>query len=79
MGRSEVEAVLGHEVTHVANGDMVTLTLIQGVVNTFVFVASRVIGNIVDKVVFRNEGGRGPGVLDHDDRCRDRARPSSRP
>ena len=60
MNRSEVEAVLGHEVSHVANGDMVTLTLIQGVVNTFVFVASRLIGNIVDKVVFRNEGGRGP-------------------
>ena len=60
MGRSEVEAVLGHEVSHVANGDMVTLTLIQGVVNTFVFVASRLIGNIVDRVVFRNEQGRGP-------------------
>jgi heat shock protein HtpX len=60
MSRSEVEAVLGHEVSHVANGDMVTLTLIQGVVNTFVFVASRVIGNLVDKVVFRNEGGHGP-------------------
>jgi len=60
MSRSEVEAVLGHEVSHVANGDMVTLTLIQGVVNTFVFVASRVIGNVVDKVVFRNENGRGP-------------------
>jgi heat shock protein HtpX len=60
MGRQEVEAVLGHEVSHVANGDMVTLTLIQGVVNTFVFVASRVIGNIVDKVVFKNERGHGP-------------------
>lgn len=60
MSRQEVEAVLGHEVSHVANGDMVTLTLIQGVVNTFVFVASRVIGNIVDKVVFRNERGHGP-------------------
>ena len=60
MGRQEVEAVLGHEVSHVANGDMVTLTLIQGVVNTFVFVASRVIGNLVDKVVFRNERGYGP-------------------
>jgi heat shock protein HtpX len=60
MSRSEVEAVLGHEVSHVANGDMVTLTLIQGVVNTFVFVASRVIGNVVDKVVFRNERGNGP-------------------
>jgi len=60
MGRQEVEAVLGHEVSHVANGDMVTLTLIQGVVNTFVFVLSRVIGNIVDKVVFKNERGHGP-------------------
>jgi len=60
MKRSEVEAVLGHEVSHVANGDMVTLTLIQGVVNTFVFVASRLIGNLVDKVVFRNERGHGP-------------------
>ena len=60
MGRQEVEAVLGHEISHVANGDMVTLTLIQGVVNTFVFVASRVIGDIVDKVVFRNERGHGP-------------------
>lgn len=60
MSRPEVEAVLGHEVSHVANGDMVTLTLIQGVVNTFVFVASRLIGNIVDKVVFRNERGHGP-------------------
>ena len=60
MNRQEVEAVLGHEISHVANGDMVTLTLIQGVVNTFVFVASRVIGNIVDKVVFRNERGHGP-------------------
>ncbi len=60
MNRQEVEAVLGHEVSHVANGDMVTLTLIQGIVNTFVFVASRLIGNIVDKVVFRNERGHGP-------------------
>jgi len=60
MDRQAVEAVLGHEVSHVANGDMVTLTLIQGVVNTFVFVASRLIGNVVDKVVFRNERGHGP-------------------
>ncbi len=60
MSRKEVEAVLGHEVSHVANGDMVTLTLIQGVVNTFVFVASRVIGQVVDRVVFRNERGQGP-------------------
>jgi len=61
MSRTEVEAVLGHEVTHVANGDMVTLTLIQGVVNTFVFVASRLIGQVIDRVVFRNERGQGPG------------------
>jgi heat shock protein HtpX len=60
MSREQVEAVLGHEVGHVANGDMVTLTLIQGVVNTFVFVLSRVIGNLVDKVVFKTENGHGP-------------------
>jgi heat shock protein HtpX len=60
MSREEAEAVLGHEVSHVANGDMVTLTLIQGVVNTFVFVFSRVIGNIVDKTVFGNREGHGP-------------------
>jgi len=63
MSRTEVEAVLGHEVSHVANGDMVTLTLIQGVVNTFVFVASRVIGQVVDRVVFRNERGQGPAFF----------------
>jgi heat shock protein HtpX len=63
MNRREIEAVLGHEVTHVANGDMVTLTLIQGVVNTFVFVASRVIGDVVDRVVFRNERGQGPAFF----------------
>jgi heat shock protein HtpX len=61
MSREEVEAVLGHEMTHVSNGDMVTLTLIQGVVNTFVFVFSRVIGSLVDKVVFGNREGHGPG------------------
>ncbi|HWA37091.1 MAG TPA: protease HtpX, partial [Burkholderiales bacterium] len=55
MSREEVEAVLGHEVAHVANGDMVTLTLIQGVVNTFVFFLSRVVGMIVDKVIFKTE------------------------
>ncbi|HTQ36775.1 MAG TPA: protease HtpX [Steroidobacteraceae bacterium] len=59
MRQNEVEAVLGHELTHVANGDMVTLTLIQGVVNTFVFFLSRVIGDLVDKAVLRNERGRG--------------------
>ena len=61
MSREEVEAVLGHEVTHVANGDMVTLTLIQGVLNTFVFFLSRVVGSIVDKAVFKTERGIGPG------------------
>jgi heat shock protein HtpX len=60
MNRDQVEAVLGHEITHVANGDMVTLTLIQGVVNTFVIVLSRVIGHVVDRVVFRTERGHGP-------------------
>jgi heat shock protein HtpX len=63
MKRNEVEAVLGHEVAHVANGDMVTLTLIQGVVNTFVIVLSRVIGRFIDQVVFRNERGSGPGFF----------------
>jgi heat shock protein HtpX len=61
MSRDEVEAVLGHEITHVSNGDMVTLTLIQGVLNTFVFFLSRVVGFIVDKAVFRTERGVGPG------------------
>src|SRR6267142_5205360 len=61
MNRQEVEAVLGHEISHVGNGDMVTLTLIQGVLNTFVFFLSRVVGFIVDKAVFRTERGVGPG------------------
>jgi heat shock protein HtpX len=60
MTRDEAEAVLGHEVSHVANGDMVTLALIQGVVNTFVIFLSRIIGNIVDKAVFKTERGHGP-------------------
>ena len=63
MSREEVEAVLGHEVAHVANGDMVTLTLIQGVVNTFVIFLSRIIGFIVDKLIFRTERGVGPGFF----------------
>ena len=63
MNREEVEAVLGHEIAHVANGDMVTLMLIQGVVNTFVFFLSRVVGGIVDRAVFRNERGTGPGYF----------------
>jgi heat shock protein HtpX len=63
MSRDEAEAVLGHEVSHVANGDMVTLALIQGVVNTFVMFLSRVIGHTVDRVVFKNEQGHGPAFF----------------
>ena len=59
MNRSEIEAVLGHELTHVANGDMVTLALIQGVVNTFVIFLSRIVGNIVDRAMSRDSDGRG--------------------
>jgi heat shock protein HtpX len=61
MNREEIEAVLGHEISHVANGDMVTLTLIQGVVNTFVVFLARVVGFAVDRMVFRTERGIGPG------------------
>jgi len=60
MSEEEAEAVLAHEISHVANGDMVTLALIQGVVNTFVIFLSRVIGHMVDRVVFKNERGHGP-------------------
>lgn len=60
MTEDEAEAVLAHEVSHVANGDMVTLALIQGVVNTFVIFLSRVIGHLVDRVVFKTERGHGP-------------------
>jgi heat shock protein HtpX len=63
MSQQEVEAVLGHEIGHVANGDMVTLTLIQGVLNTFVLFFSRVIGHFVDRVVFKTEQGHGPAYL----------------
>jgi heat shock protein HtpX len=62
MKADEVEAVLGHEVSHIANGDMVTLTLLQGVLNTFVMFGARVVGGIVDRAIFRNEDDRGPGI-----------------
>lgn len=61
MSRDEVEAVLGHEMSHVANGDMVTMGLLQGVLNTFVIFFSRVIGILVDRVIFKIERGIGPG------------------
>ncbi len=60
MSQDEAEAVLAHEVSHVANGDMITLALIQGVVNTFVIVLSRVVGHLVDRLVFKTERGHGP-------------------
>ncbi len=60
MKMGEAEAVIGHEITHVANGDMVTLALVQGVVNTFVIFFSRVVGHLVDRVVFKTERGYGP-------------------
>jgi heat shock protein HtpX len=63
MNREEVEAVLGHEVSHAANGDMITLTLIQGVLNTFVIFLSRIVGTVVDRAIFRTERGHGPGYL----------------
>jgi heat shock protein HtpX len=63
MSQDEAEAVLGHEISHVANGDMVTLTLIQGVLNTFVIFLSRVIGFIVDRTVFKVERGQGPAFF----------------
>ena len=63
MDRNEAEAVLAHEVSHVANGDMITLALIQGVVNTFVIVASRVVGHLVDRIVFKTERGHGPAFF----------------
>jgi heat shock protein HtpX len=63
MPREELEAVLGHEIAHVANGDMVTMTLIQGVLNTFVVFLARVIAFFVDKIVFRTQRGTGPGYF----------------
>ena len=60
MTQDEVEAVLAHEISHVANGDMVTMALIQGVINTFVIVLSRVIGHLIDRAVFKTQQGHGP-------------------
>ena len=60
MNKEELEAVAAHEVSHIANGDMVTLALIQGIINTFVFVLARLLGHLVDKVIFKNRGGHGP-------------------
>lgn len=62
MDHDEVEAVLGHEITHVANGDMVTLALIQGVLNTFVVFLARIIGNLVDSAISRNDNRQGYGI-----------------
>jgi len=63
MNQEEAEAVIGHEISHVANGDMVTMTLIQGVVNTFVIFFARVIGNFVDRAILKNESGHGIGFF----------------
>ncbi len=63
MAQGEIEAVVGHEMSHIANGDMVTLTLIQGVVNTFVVFLSRVVGHIVDRVILKNNQGHGIGYF----------------
>ena len=62
MTREEVEAVLGHEIAHVANGDMVTLALVQGVVNAFVMFFARVAGDFIDRNVFGREEGEAPGL-----------------
>jgi heat shock protein HtpX len=62
MSRDEVEAVLAHEIGHVANGDMVTMALIQGVLNTFVFFLSRVLGQIIDQALFKRSANEGPGI-----------------
>ncbi|WP_027157737.1 protease HtpX [Methylobacter luteus] len=63
MNADEVEAVVGHEISHVANGDMVTMALMQGVVNTFVYFFATVIGHVVDRVVFKTEEGHGPAYF----------------
>ena len=76
MNRDEVEAVLGHEVAHVANGDMVTMTLIQGVVNTFVVFLSRVVGYFVDKVLLRNERAAPASATTSRRSSRHRVRPA---
>jgi heat shock protein HtpX len=63
MSQGEVEAVVGHEMSHIANGDMVTLALIQGIVNTFVVFLSRVVGHVVDRVILKNNQGHGIGYF----------------
>ncbi|MDO9048617.1 MAG: protease HtpX [Methylobacter sp.] len=63
MNKDEIEAVLGHEITHVANGDMVTMALMQGVVNTFVYFFAGIIGHVVDRVILQNERGQGAGYF----------------
>jgi heat shock protein HtpX len=63
MTKNEIDAVLGHEIAHVANGDMVTLALIQGVLNTFVVFLSRIVGHIVDRMILKNERGHGIGYF----------------
>lgn len=63
MSKGEIEAVVGHEMSHVANGDMVTLALIQGVVNTFVVFLSRIVGHVVDRVILKNQSGHGMGYF----------------
>lgn len=63
MSQDEIEAVIGHEISHVSNGDMVTLTLIQGIVNTFVYFLASIIGHVVDRAVFRSEDGHGMGYF----------------
>ena len=63
MNKDEIEAVVGHEVTHVANGDMITMALMQGVLNTFVYFFASIIGHVVDRVVLQNERGHGAGYF----------------